>query len=460
MTTTSQEQFSLTRLPLMAWFTIVIAALGGMLYGYDIGIIAGALEAMKTELSLSGSEMSLIVAAVLGGGSIATLVGGPIADAIGRKPTILISGVIFAIGVIVNALAIGYGSVLSGRLIQGIGVGLVTIVIPLYLVEVMPPVIRGRSVTLFQLFLTIGILLGYLVGYFFQGTGDWRAMFATALVPGISYLVLGAVLPRSPRWLLKRGRSDDARAALARTHSAGEAETTFNELTEQIEQESLTTRWSLLLAPGYRKALSIAVAIGILQQLTGINTLLQFNTVIFDQSGLSSGASAALGSVTIGAVNFVVTIVGLMLIDRVGRRPLLMLGTGGSTVALTFVALAHIFAAPSVFLGYATLIGILVFVIFYAIGPGIVVWLAISEVLPLAIRARGMAIALFANSLVSAGFAAVFMNIVSVAGYTGAFGITAVAGFLYLLIAIFPLPETKGRKLEDIERHFLGSKDD
>ncbi|HET7315691.1 MFS transporter [Salinisphaera sp.] len=243
-----------SKLPAMAWFTIVIAALGGVLYGYDIGIIAGALEAMKAELSLTGSQLSLIVAAVLGGGSIATLVGGPIADYIGRKPTILISGVIFVIGVIVTALAADYGWVLGGRLIQGIGVGLVTIVIPLYLVEVMPPAIRGRSVTLFQLFLTIGILLGYLVGYFFHGTGDWRVMFATALVPGIAYLALGVVLPQSPRWLLKRGRRDDARAALARTHSAGEAETTFEELRTQIAEENMVTRWSLLLAPGYRKA--------------------------------------------------------------------------------------------------------------------------------------------------------------------------------------------------------------
>ncbi|HET7315543.1 MFS transporter [Salinisphaera sp.] len=198
------------------------------------------------------------------------------------------------------------------------------------------------------------------------------------------------------------------------------------------------------------------MGIGILQQLTGINTLLQFNTVIFNQSGLSGGASAVLGSVTIGAVNFVVTIIGLALIDRVGRRPLLILGTAGATVALAFLALLHLLTAPSVFQGYATLIGVIVFIIFYAIGPGIVVWLAISEVLPLAIRAKGMAIALFANSLVSAALAAVFMDLVSVAGYAGAFGLLAVAAFLYLLIALFPLPETKGRKLEDIESHFLG----
>lgn len=443
-------------LPGMAWFTIVIAALGGVLYGYDIGIIAGALEFMKPALSLSASQMSLIVAAVLGGGSLATLIGGPVADWIGRKPIMLISGAVFIVGVILSAMAVDFYSALGGRLVQGVGVGLITIVVPLYLVEVMPPSIRGRSVTLFQLFLTIGILAGYLVGYFFNASGDWREMFLTALVPGIGFFLLGVVLPRSPRWLIKRGLNDAARAALARTHSAEEAETTYSELAAQVAEENTSTRWSLLLAPGYRKAFAIAVAIGILQQLTGINTLLQFNTVILNQSGLSSGASAALGSVSIGLTNFVVTIIGLMLIDRLGRRPLLIIGTAGSTIALAFIALVHLFTAASVLQGYATLVGVLVFIVFYAVGPGIVVWLAISEVLPLAIRAKGMAIALFANSLMSAALAAVFMDIVSVTGYSGAFGLLAIAAFLYLLIAIFPLPETKGRKLEEIEKHFLG----
>lgn len=212
-TTTKQSApGAVASLPTMTWFTIVIAALGGVLYGYDIGIIAGALEFMKSALSLSASQMSLIVAAVLGGGSVATLIGGPLADLIGRKPTLLISGVVFIIGVIVTALATSYAAVLGGRLIQGVGVGLVTIVVPLYLVEVMPPAIRGRSVTLFQLFLTIGILAGYLVGYFFNASGDWRAMFATALVPGIAFLLLGMVLPRSPRWLIKCGRRRCGRA--------------------------------------------------------------------------------------------------------------------------------------------------------------------------------------------------------------------------------------------------------
>ncbi|WP_423822733.1 sugar porter family MFS transporter [Salinisphaera sp. SPP-AMP-43] len=454
----SSAESGATRLPAMGWLAIAIAALGGMLYGYDIGIISGALVFMKSALTLSASEMSWIVAAVLGGGSLATLIGGPIADAIGRKATLLISGVVFALGVIVTALAASYIGALGGRLIQGVGVGLVTIVVPLYMVEVMPPSIRGRSVTLFQLCLTFGILAGYLVGYFFNASGDWRAMFATALVPAAAFVLLGVLLPNSPRWLIKKGRPKEARAALARTHDAAEAESTYAELIEQADTEADGAgRWGLLFAPGYRKAFFLALAIGLLNQLTGINTLLQFNTVILDQSGLSGGATAVLGSVSVGLTNFVVTIIGLLLIDRVGRRPLLILGTAGATVALAFMALVHLLTTASAFQGYATLAGLIGFVVFFAIGPGIVVWLAISEVLPLAIRAKGMAVALFANSLMSAALAAVFMDIVSVAGYAGAFGLLAIAVSLYWLIAVFPLPETKGRKLEEIETHFLGA---
>lgn len=457
MSPSTIDPASPNRLPAMAWLAIAIAALGGMLYGYDIGIIAGALVFMKDALSLGPSEMSWIVAAVLGGGSLATLVGGPVADAIGRKATLLIAGVVFALGVVVTAIATGYIGALGGRLVQGIGVGLVTIVVPLYMVEVMPPAVRGRSVTLFQLFLTFGILAGYLVGYFFNASGDWRAMFATALVPAAAFVLLGLALPKSPRWLISKGRPDAARAALARTHSAEEAKSTYAELVEQARTDNRGAgSWLLLLAPGYRKAFFLALAIGLLNQLTGINTLLQFNTLILDQSGLGGGASAVLGSVSVGLTNFVVTIIGLLLIDRVGRRPLLIIGTAGAAVALVFMALVHLTTEPSAFQGYATLAGLIGFVIFFAVGPGIVVWLAISEVLPLAIRAKGMAVALFANSLMSTILAGVFMSIVATTGYAGAFALLAIAVFVYMLVAIFPLPETRGRKLEEIERHFLG----
>ncbi|HET7307672.1 MAG TPA: sugar porter family MFS transporter [Gammaproteobacteria bacterium] len=437
---------------------ISFSGLGGILYGYDIGIISGALLFMKGSLALTPSEMSLIVSAVLGGGSLAILFAGPFADRYGRRVSIILAAATFIAGVIVLIASNGFAMALAGRLIQGIGVGILTIVVPLYIVEVMPPALRGRSVALFQLCLTFGILLGYVVGYALNGSGDWRAMFATALIPSIAFLIGGFLLPPSPGWLYRRGRQEEARAALLQTQNVGEAAHTFNEMVELAEQERDRSvgGWRLLLRPGYRKAFSIALAVGILNQLTGINTLLQFNTVILHQSGLHGGGAAVLGSVGVGIANFVLTLIALLLIDKVGRRPLLIFGTAGVTIALAFIGVVHAAFPPSAFQGYATLGGFIAFIIFFAVGPGTVVWLAISEILPLAIRAKGMAVALFANSLISAGLAAAFMSIVAAIGYSGIFFVLAGFVFLYFLIAVFPLPETRGRSLEDIERHFLG----
>ena len=436
---------------------MAVAALGGILYGYDLGVISGALVFMKGDLALTDPEMSMIVAAVLGGGSVATLVGGPLADVIGRKLTILASAVIFIVGSIIVPLAPDFTLVMVGRLIQGVGVGLITIVVPLYVVEVVPAALRGRSVTLFQLFLTFGILLGYVIGYAFNASHEWRPMFATILIPAVMFLLIALFAPKSPRWLYRAGQKEKARELLLRMQSPEEVDTTINEMELAGDAAETRNSWAFLLKPGYRKAFLIALAIGILNQLTGVNTILQFNTLILHESGLHGGATAILGSVGVGLTNFVITIIALSLIDKVGRRPLLILGTLGSMFALLFMGLVHAFTPVGLFQGYATLAGFIAFIVFYAIGPGVVVWLAISEIMPLVIRAKGMAIALFANSLASTGLALIFMDVVGAIGYAGIFFILAFFVFLYFLIAYFLLPETKGRNLEEIELYFLGT---
>ena len=436
---------------------MAIAGLGGLLYGFDIGVIAGALVFLKKDLSISSNEASLIVAAVLGGGSLATLISGPFADRFGRRLSINLSAVVFIIGTFVLIFSSTFALVMTGRLIQGIGVVIITIVVPLYVAETTPSRYRGRGVTLFQLCLTFGILLGYLVNYALKSSGDWQLMFATALIPSILFLIGGLfLLPRSPRWLYQHGHLEEARNVLARMLSHADVDDAIKKMQAVIEEEHKRTgsSWALLLKPGYRKAFLLALSIGILNQLTGVNVLLQFNTVILQSSGLQT---AVLGSTVIGLANFVITIVAMSLVDKVGRRPLLIVGTAGVTISLLFIGIMHAFFPPSLLVGYSTLAGFMAFIIFYAVGPGVVVWLAISEVLPLAIRAKGMAVALFANSLVSAGLAAVFMIMVGVVGYSGTFFMLAFFVFLYLLVAIFPLPETKDRSLEEIEKELFAS---
>jgi sugar porter (SP) family MFS transporter len=435
-----------------------LSGVGGILYGYDLGIISGALLFMNSSLALTPADSSLIVAAVLGGGAFATLFSGPFADRFGRRLSLNISAVVFIVGIVLVVFSHSFIGVLIGRVVQGVGIGIITIVVPLYLVETMPPSLRGRGVTLFQLCLTFGILLGYLIGYALNASGDWRMMFATMLVPAIGFLGGGLfALPRSPRWLYRQGRIEEANAVLARIQPATEANQAMAEIRAAIGEETKnqSSDWGLLFRPGYRKAFYIALGIAVLNQLTGINTVLQFNTLILQQSGLHNNATAILGSVGVGLANFAVTIVAFALIDKIGRRPLLILGTAGSGIALLFLGIVHMIFPASIFEGYATLIGFVAFVIFYAIGPGVVVWLAISEVLPLAIRAKGMSVALFANSLASAGLAVVFMSATQLFGYGSVFLLLTFFAFLYFLVAVLALPETRGQTLESIEEGLL-----
>lgn len=438
-----------------ALLVMAFAGLGGILYGFDIGVISGALVFMEQDLSISTNDASLIVAAVLGGGALATLFSGPFADRFGRRFSINVSAIVFILGTIFLMLAANFSMVMIGRLIQGVGIGILTIVVPLYMAETVPTHLRGRGVALFQLCLTFGILLGYLVNYALESTRDWQLMFGTVLVPSVIFLLGGLfVLPRSPRWLYQQGHIDEARQVLAKTGTV-DADAALTEMQSIISEEHAHagSSWGLLLRRGYRKAFLIALAVGVLNQLTGINVLLQFNAPILKASGLAN--TAVLGSVFVGLVNFIMTFVAVSLVDKLGRRPLLITGTAGVLASLLFIGAIHAFLPPSVFAGYATLAGFITFIVFYAVGPGVVVWLAISEILPLAIRAKGMAVALFGNSLVSAGLAAIFMYLVTLIGYGGMFFLLAFFVFLYLLIAIFPLPETKGRSLEDIEKEFF-----
>lgn len=435
---------------------LVISGLGGLLYGFDIGIISGALVFMQESLGINSSQASLIVSAVLGGGAIAILFAGPFADRFGRRLSMNLSAIIFIIGTLVLMLATSFTMVMAGRLIQGVGVGIITIVVPLYLAEIVPSDLRGRGVALFQLALTFGILLGYLVNYFLKSTGDWRLMFATGLVPSIIFLLGGLfLLPRSPRWLYVNDEEDEARDVIGQTQSNENIDKAITEIEAVVEKEREqdSGSWGMLFQSGYRKAFFVALAVGILTQLTGINVLLQFNATILADAGMQT---AILGSVGVGLINFVVTIIAMSLVDRVGRRPLLITGTAGVTISLVFIGIVQAFWPTSLFTGYATLGGFMVFTVFYAVGPGVVVWLAVSEILPQAIRAKGMSVALFANSLTSALLGAAFMDIVDLIDYSGIFLLLGFFTFLYLLIAIFPLPETKGRSLEEIENELLG----
>jgi SP family galactose:H+ symporter-like MFS transporter len=442
---------------LFAMFLITFAGIGGILYGYDIGIIAGALIFMRHEKAVTLTQISILVAAVLGGGSIATLISGSLSDIFGRRTMITVSAIVFIIGILILVSSHSFSGVLTGRLIEGIGVGIITIIIPLYLAEAAPAAIRGSGVTAFQLFLTSGILLAYVVALIFEHTGSWRGMFLCSLIPGALLLIGSFFIIESPRWLFFKGKKEQTLKALQKSRSQTETEHDIYMMTkletEKAQQEATGIK-ERIWQKQYILPFMIAFAIAILTQLTGINVFLQLCTLILQHSGLHSNVTSMLGSVGIGLTNLIVTLIAMLLIDRVGRKPLVILGTGGIAIALSYLGLIAYFLHPGILQGYLIAMGLILFIIFFAIGPGVVVWLAISELMPMPIRGKGMSICLFANCLSSALLASVFLDLTKYIGYAGVFWMCGGFTLIYLLICIFLLPETKNKSLEEIEQYF------
>ena len=525
---------------------LTMAAMGGALYGYDLGIIGAALLYLDKSIVLSITQLSLIVAAVMAGSTLSSLIAGVCADWLGRRTVAILAGVLFLFSVLIMCFANNFTFLLCGRLLQGLSGGMVAVVIPLYLAECLPAGVRGRGTALFQLALTIGIMLAMGVGALFAAHVDavaatkdaaalattqdhaWRWMFATAAIPGVLFLIGCFLIAESPRWLQRRGRSTEAFAALSRSLPADEAKIELASIATSLPNQN-TPRDSLFKRR-YIVPFLLACAILALTQATGINSVLQYIVVILRQSGFTE-SMAANAAFAVTVVNVVFTILALFLVDRKGRTYLLKIGTGGVIISLCLCAVVfnrfeaqtkdvtstiiskvtadglhyiveplndipqrlsvvydngngstmtsaassdqnatvHIASIinkpfiinsarqgpqPSTSTGWLAMGCLMLFIASFAIGPGVCVWLALSELMPTRIRATGMGIALVLNQGVATGIAAVFLPVVGSVGYAAMFLGWAGATMIYFLIAAFILPETKGRTLEDIERHF------
>ncbi|AXA33496.1 sugar porter family MFS transporter [Francisella adeliensis] len=445
-------QYNKTRVYLIIFF----AAMGGMLYGYDIGIINGAFLFIENDIPMSAFQTSLLGGSVLFGGAFAILVAGLIADAIGRKKTLILAGLIFIVSVGLIYVSDNYEMLLFSRLVQGVSVGFITVTVPLYLTETVPDSVRGVAVTCFQLFLTAGILISNYIGLLFESSGDWRSMFLTSLIPAIIFFAGSFFLLKSPRWLIMVGKDKEAEQMLEVTVGSENAKSQADKIKQVVK--SSDDEGSLLASLKNRHYLMpvlIVFTIAILAQMTGINSILQFSSTLLKESGLGSNYAAILGGVTITAINFMATILAVFIADKIERKFTVVFGTLMVALTLIMTGFMVLILPTGMVKGCVLLAGFISFIFFFAIGPGAYVWVIMSELLPNNIRSKALGIALFLNSMASAILASVFLPITAAFGDSSVFFICGSCTLLYCFIVFKYVPKTSGRSLEDIEKEFM-----
>ena len=427
-----------------------IAGLGGILYGFDMGVIAAALIYVRDAFHLSTWMQEVLVIAVLIGVMIGALIGGTVADRVGRRKTLVWGAILFIAGSILAPLSPNVYVLFVARTLLGIAVGFTSVTAPVYVSELAPPQSRGMLIGLYQFALTSGIALADLVGYWFAASHGWRWMFAFGLLPALLFLFMVLTVPESPRWLFAQNRVEEAELVLkSYTDEAG-----ARVLLEDIRLSLMTKmerRWSALWSPAVRGSLFIAVGFMLLVPATGINAVLYYGPQIFSLAGISSDKSAIFATFLVAITNVLATVIALVLVDRAGRKPLLFAGLGGMTVALLMLAVCfHNQAALGHSLGLIATSCLMFFITCYAFSLGPIAWILVSEVFPLQLRGRGVAVASLGSGASNFLVSLTFLSLIKAAGNVATFLIYAGFCILTLLFVRYIVPETKGRELESI----------
>jgi len=428
----------------------IVAATAELLFGYDIAVINGALIFLKQQLDLSEVQTEFAASSLLIGCVFGALIAGWLSDRLGRRRILMVCAGLFAVSSIGAALPRNLTEFVVARFMGGVAVGAASVLAPLYIAEISPARIRGRLVALNQMAIVTGILLAYLANWLlsFLGPSSWRWMFATATVPSVVFLAALFFVPESPRWLTEWGRSPEALNILTRVNGSAVATRELEQIKEAIAEETGTLRE--LLQPGLRRAIFIAVSLAILQQITGINTVLFYGSIIFKERVGNHTESAAIGAnVIIGLVNFLATIVALWVIDKLGRRPLLMFSAGAMAVCQVVLGAAFLIQPPPALL---VLVIMLACTASFAVGLGPGVWVLLSEIFPTRIRGRAMSIATISLWVACVALTMTFLSLSSAITVTGAFWLYGLMCVVTFLIVKFVTPETKGKSLEEIEK--------
>jgi sugar porter (SP) family MFS transporter len=444
--------------------TALIVALGGFLMGFDVSVISGVVRFVELEFELSPLQLGWVVSSLSLTASVGMLASGPLSDRLGRRPVLQIAAVLFALSAIASAVAPDYVTLVVARMLGGFGVGAALIVAPMYIAEMSPPASRGRFVSFNQLNIVVGISAAFFSNYLILTLGEsgaawaqtlrlgdwnWRWMLGIETLPAIAYLFALSLVPESPRWLAMRGRDAEATKVLARVAGAGAVDV-LREVKDSIAAEAKLGRasWRALLHPSLRLVMTIGIVVGILQQVSGINAVFFYAPMIFERSGIGANA-AFMQAALVGLVNLVFTVAAMAVIDRFGRRPLLIFGLSG--IAACMLLLAWAFGAGDGANPRLILVAIMGFVASFAVSLGPVMWVLFSELFPN--RVRGVAISFvgLVNSATAFLVTLVFPWQLQSLGSATTFllyGLFALAGLAFVLRV---LPETKGRSLEELE---------
>ncbi len=430
----------------------LVAAIGGSLFGYDTGVISGAILFVQPEFGLGTTQEELVISAALVGATIGAIASGRLTDKVGRRAVLLGAAASFAVGGLASAFASGAAMLIVARVIVGAAIGVASYAVPLYISELAPPRWRGWLVSLNQLALTVGILLAYVVDYGFAASGAWRWMLAPAVVPAVLLGLGVAFLPETPRWLILHGRARQGRSVLKRARGD---ENIASELSDiQTLTQIPATRWSHLLAPSVREALVVGVGLAIIQQVTGINTVIYYAPTILQSAGIPSASGAILATAGIGLVNVIMTIVAMVLIDRVGRRPLLLVSLAGMAIALVVLGYGFLASTSNSGLAGLSVVCLMVFVGAFAVGLGPIFWLLIAEIYPLRVRGLAMSLATTANWGSNLIVSLTFLTLLQALGPATTFWLYGLVAILAWYFAFRMVPETRGRTLEEIERYW------
>ena len=441
-----------------------IAATGGLLFGFDTGVISGAIPFFRDFWTLSDKQVEWIATAGLIGAIFGAALSGRITDILGRKKVIIVAAIIFGIGALWTGWAATSTSLFAGRLFLGLAIGVSSYAVPMYIAEISPTKQRGALVSSFQLLITIGIFVSYLSDRAFANEADlesWRPMFLVGVIPAIILFIGMLTLPETPRFLIGKGRDDEGRRILKKIEEPELVEPAIAKMKEDIKlAEESGKSWSEIFSPYLKTSLFIAIGIMFVQQFVGINTVIYYSPVIFENAGFGSKTAAIAASVSVGAVNVLFTIVSMTVIDKIGRRKLYFIGTSGIVVSLVALAISFAFQESlGDMMKWFTIGFVLLYIIFFAVSLGPLGWLIISEIFPLKVRGVGMSIGALSNWLFNAIVTFTFLSLINFLTATGAFLLYGAIGVIGLIWGYRYIPETKGVTLEEIEEHWRkGSK--